>query len=106
MATIERGCLTMGDIAGYTKYTAGVEREHAQDISADLMNVLVRQMRGLLPLAKLEGDAVFCYAHDDDTDGSTLMAMIESGFFAFPRRLRPIDRHTTCECNACRLIPP
>lgn len=105
MATIERGCLTIGDIAGYTKYLAGVELEHSQDVIADLMNVLVRQMRGLLHLAKLEGDAVFCYAHDDDTDGSTLMAMIESCYFAFARRLRTIDRHTTCECNACRLIP-
>ena len=105
MATIERGCLTMGDIAGYTKYIAGAELEHSQDVIADLMNVLVRQMRGLLHLAKLEGDAVFCYAHDDDTDGSTLLAMIESCYFAFARRLRTIDRHTTCECNACRLIP-
>ena len=105
MATIERGCLTIGDIAGYTKYIAGVELEHSQDVIADLMNVLVRQMRGLLHLAKLEGDAVFCYAHDEDTDGSTLMAMIESCYFAFARRLRTIDRHTTCECNACRLIP-
>ena len=105
MATIERGCLTIGDIAGYTKYIAGVELEHSQDVIADLMNVLVRQMRGLLHLAKLEGDAVFCYAHDADTDGSTLLAMIESCYFAFARRLRTIDRHTTCECNACRLIP-
>src|SRR4030067_2321853 len=105
MSTIERCCLTMGDIAGYTKYIAGVELEHSQDVIADLMNVLVRQMRGLLHLAKLEGDAVFCYAHDDDTDGSTLLAMIESCYFAFARRLRTIDRHTTCECNACRLIP-
>jgi uncharacterized protein YndB with AHSA1/START domain len=105
MSGIERGCLTIGDIAGYSRYLAGVELEHSQDVIADLMNVLVRQMRGLLHLAKLEGDAVFCYAHDDDTDGSTLMAMIESCYFAFARRLRTIDRHTTCECNACRLIP-
>jgi uncharacterized protein YndB with AHSA1/START domain len=105
MAPVERGVLTIGDIAGYTKYLAGVELEHSQDVIADLMNVLVRQMRGLLHLAKLEGDAVFCYAHDADTDGSTLMAMIESCYFAFARRLRTIDRHTTCACNACRLIP-
>jgi len=103
--TVEQGILAIGDIAGYTKYMAGVELEHSQDVIADLMNVLVRQMRGLLHLAKLEGDAVFCYAHEDDTDGSTLMAMIESCYFAFARRLRTIDRHTTCECNACRLIP-
>jgi uncharacterized protein YndB with AHSA1/START domain len=105
MAVVQHGALTIGDIAGHTRYLAGVELEHSQDVIADLMNVMVRQMRGLLHLAKLEGDAVFCYGHDEDTDGSTLMAMVESCYFAFARRLRTIERHTTCECNACRLIP-
>lgn len=105
MAAVAQGMLVIGDIAGYTRYVSGVELEHSQDVIADLMNVLVRQMRGLLHLAKLEGDAVFCYGHDGDADGSTLMAMVESCYFAFARRLRTIERHTTCECNACRLIP-
>ncbi|MGH2398852.1 MAG: DUF2652 domain-containing protein [bacterium] len=110
MATVQQGCLAIGDITGYTKYLAGVELDHSQDVLADLMSVLVGQMRGLLDLAKLEGDAVFCYDRDDDPDegshdGSTLLAMIESSYFAFLRRRQTIDRQTTCECNACRLIP-
>ncbi len=105
MATVERGCLVIADIAGYTKYLAGVELEHSQDILADLITTVVSQMRGLLHLAKLEGDAVFCYAHDEDTDGSMLLAMVQSCYNAFAKRLQVIDRHTTCECNACRLIP-
>lgn len=105
MAQVQQGCLALGDITGYTKYLAGVELEHSQDILADLMNVLVAQMRGLLHLAKLEGDAVFCYEHEGEADASTLMAMIESCYFAFSKRLQTITRHTTCECNACRLIP-
>lgn len=103
--SIERGCLALGDITGYSKYLAGVELDHSQDVLADLMNVMVNQMRGLLHLAKLEGDAVFCYEHEGEADGSTLMAMIESCYFAFARRLQTIVRHTTCECNACRLLP-
>ena len=106
MATVQRGCLAIGDITGYTKYLAGVELEHSQDVLSDLLNVLAGQMRGLLHLAKLEGDAVFCYDHDDGgADGSTLLAMLESCYVAFVRRRQTIDRHTTCECNACRLIP-
>lgn len=105
MANVEQGCLAIGDITGYTKYLAGVELEHSQDVLADLINVLVNQMRGLLHLAKLEGDAVFCFAHEGEADGGTLLSMIESCYFAFARRLQTIDRHTTCECNACRLIP-
>jgi len=106
MATVQQGCLAIGDITGYTKYLAGVELEHSQDILADIMSILVGQMRGLLDLAKLEGDAVFCYDRDDVShDGSTLLAMIESCYFAFLRRRQTIDRQTTCDCNACRLIP-
>jgi len=105
MSRVQQGCLVIGDITGYTKYLAGVELEHSQDVLADLMNVLVAQMRGLLHLAKLEGDAIFCYEHEGEADGGTLLAMIESCYFAFARRVQTIDRLTTCDCNACRLIP-
>jgi uncharacterized protein YndB with AHSA1/START domain len=105
MTNVQQGCLVLGDITGYSKYLAGVELEHSHDVLADLMNVLVAQMRGLLHLAKLEGDAVFCYEHEGEADGSTLMAMIASSYSAFAMRLQLIERHTTCECNACRLIP-
>lgn len=105
MARIQRGCLALGDITGYTKYLAGVELEHSQDVLADLMSVLVNQMRGLLHLAKLEGDAVFCYDHDGEADASMLVSMIDSCYFGFAQRLQFITRHTTCQCNACRLIP-
>ncbi len=105
MATVERGCLAIGDITGYTKYLAGVELEHSQDVLADLMGVVVTQMRGLLHLAKLEGDAVFCYDHEGEASGAMLLTMVESCYVAFARRLQHIRLRTTCECDACRLIP-
>lgn len=105
MTGVQRGCLVIGDITGYSRYVAGVELEHSQDVLADLMNVLAAQMRGLLHLAKLEGDAVFCYEHGGEADGGTLLAMIQAAYIAFARRLQTIDRHTTCACEACRLIP-
>jgi uncharacterized protein YndB with AHSA1/START domain len=105
MTAVRQGCLVIGDITGYSRYVAGVELEHSQDVLADLMNVLVAQMRGLLRLAKLEGDAVFCYEHGGEADGGTLLAMVQAAYNAFARRLQTIDRHTTCECEACRLIP-
>src|SRR3972149_9191239 len=105
MATIQRGCLAIGPTTGYTKYLAGVELEHSQDVLSDLMGVLVGQLRGLLHLAKLEGDAVFCYEHGGEVDASMLLSMIESCYFAFSQRVQTIHRRTTCQCNACRLIP-
>src|SRR5213596_769237 len=60
---------------------------------------------GLLHLAKLEGDAVFCYNREDEATGPMLLTMTESCYSAFARRLMNIRLRTTCECDACRLIP-
>ena len=103
---IERGCLVLADISGYTKYLAGVELDHSQDILADLLGVVVGHLKSRLVLAKLEGDAVFCYDWGgEDSDGLALLTMMEGCYFAFQERQRDIKHATTCDCNACRLIP-
>jgi uncharacterized protein YndB with AHSA1/START domain len=104
---VERGCLIIADISGYTKYVTGVELEHSTDILADLINTIVDQMRGTFTLAKLEGDAIFAYAADpkDINEGPTLVTTIEGCYFAFRRRQAAIDRATTCTCDACSRIP-
>src|SRR5439155_10668275 len=87
MPGVERGCLLIADISGYTAYLSGVELEHAHDILADLLGTVIGELRGLFQLAKLEGDAVFCHAPEpepsDDAgvgagghDGSTLLTAV------------------------------
>ncbi|MBF8289037.1 MAG: hypothetical protein HW391_5 [Chloroflexi bacterium] len=101
----EPACLVIADISGYTSYIAGTELEHSQDILADLISTVVGALRPLFRLAKLEGDAAFVYAPGETIDGSTLQDAIEGCYFAFRRRLRDIRQASTCECNACLLIP-
>jgi uncharacterized protein YndB with AHSA1/START domain len=98
-------CLVIADISGYTSYLAGVELDHAQDILADLTDVVVRSLRPMFRLAKLEGDAAFVYVITPELDGSALQDTIERCYFAFRRRLRDIGQASQCECNACILIP-
>lgn len=50
----EQTCLLIADISGYTQYLAGVELDHAQDVLADLMNVVVGTLHPDFRLAKLE----------------------------------------------------
>ncbi|HEX9236532.1 MAG TPA: DUF2652 domain-containing protein, partial [Actinomycetota bacterium] len=104
---IELGCLLLADISGYTKYLTGVELDHSQDILADLLSTVVGQLTGALHLAKLEGDAVFCYGSDGDGDlsGAALITLVEGCYIAFEERVRNIKNLTTCDCNACILIP-
>jgi uncharacterized protein YndB with AHSA1/START domain len=101
----EAACLAIADITGYTRFLAGAELDHAQDILADLTNTVVTSLRSTLRLAKLEGDAVFLYVITEAVDGPALQDTIESSYFAFHRRLRDIRQASSCECNACVLVP-
>jgi uncharacterized protein YndB with AHSA1/START domain len=102
---IERGILLLADISGYTKYLTGVELDHSQDILADLLGAVIGHLQGPLQLAKLEGDAVFCFGPDADTDGPAMVTLVEGCFFAFQEKLRNIKNLTTCQCDACIRIP-
>ncbi len=97
-------CLTLADISGYTRYLAGVELDHAQDILADLLGTVVDAFRPTFTLSKLEGDAVFLYRFDEAVDGSVLLDVIEGAYFAFQRRLVSIRQASLCECQACVMI--
>jgi uncharacterized protein YndB with AHSA1/START domain len=101
----EPACLLIADISGYTSYLAGSELDHAQDILADLMTTVVGTLRPGFRLAKLEGDAAFVYVLTDRIDGSQLLDTVEKTYFAFRRRLRDIAQATSCQCNACVLMP-
>lgn len=101
----DRGCLVVADISGYTKYLQGSELEHAQDVLGDLTETVVRHLRPVLTLNKLEGDAAFAYAPEDRIEASMLLDDIDECYFAFQSRRRDITQATTCDCNACILIP-
>ncbi len=97
----ESACFAIADISGYTRFVAGVELDHAQDIIADIMDTLVRALRPPFRLAKFEGDAAFVYALADKIDGALIQDSIEQAYFAFRKRLRSIKQATSCECQAC-----
>jgi uncharacterized protein YndB with AHSA1/START domain len=103
--SVQRGSLVLADIGGYTRYLTSVELEHSHDILADLVNTVVTNLGAVFRLAKLEGDAVFCYDLEESPNGQSLLGAIEGTYFAFRRKLRDIAHLTTCRCNACAGIP-
>jgi len=98
-------CLLIADISGYTRYLAGVELDHSQDILADLIGTVVTMLRPTFRLAKLEGDAAFVFAPAGKLDGSLLLDTVERCYFGFRRRRRDVRQATSCNCNACVRIP-
>lgn len=105
LAAAERGCLVLADISGYTAYLLASELEHAQDVLADLTQTIVKNLRPVLRLSKLEGDAAFAYVVDGEYAPSTVLDTVERVYFAFRSRLRDIAHATTCTCQACSLMP-
>ncbi|HEX2028653.1 MAG TPA: DUF2652 domain-containing protein [Nitriliruptorales bacterium] len=104
-ASTDHGCLLVADISGYTSYLMGSELDHAQDVLGDLMETVVRALEATFRVSKLEGDAAFAYAVVDRIDASMLLDTIDACYFTFRARLRDVDRATSCDCNACVLIP-
>ena len=101
----EEGCLLLADITGYTNYLQGSELEHAEDVLADLLETIISGIEPPFELSKLEGDAAFAYLSATSISAPMLMDTIESTYFQFRRRLRDVIHATTCDCNACVLIP-
>jgi uncharacterized protein YndB with AHSA1/START domain len=100
MSVVQQGMLVIADIGGYTRYLSSVELEHSHDILADLIGVVTARMERSLKIAKLEGDAVFCFGTDAE-----LLEDLHDCHADFTRRQRTIALNTTCSCDACRRIP-
>ncbi len=103
--TPETGFLVIADLTGYTDYLSRSELEHAPAIAGDLLETIVGRLEPPFRLAKFEGDAAFLFAEDGRADASLLLDAMEACYVAFRRRLRSIERATSCECNSCRLAP-
>lgn len=105
-AHAQQGYLILADISGFTSFMAASELEHAHAIVGELLEVIVEHFTPLLTLVEFEGDCV--YARADGAvipRGEILLETFESTYMAFRDRVEAVRRHTTCECNACRLIP-
>jgi len=105
LPSAQEGCLLLADITGYTAYLQDTELEHAQDVLADLLETIISCVEPPFEVSKLEGDAVFAHMPTAVIDAPMLFDTIEATYFAFRRRLRDVVNGTTCNCNACVLIP-
>jgi len=102
---LERGYLILADISGYNAFITGTEFDHAQEIIHDLLEYLVNQLRPILTLVQIEGDAVFAYTPANKLlRGETLFELIENTYFAFKSQLTSIKRHHICDCAACQNV--
>ena len=102
----QTGYLFLADITGYEKYINEVELEHASNVVAELLGLIMSKVAPPLQFSSYTGDGVLAFAPDGTIQrGETLLEMTEAAYLAFRDRLETISRTNTCDCNACRAVP-
>lgn len=105
MAGTHQSFLVIADITGYTTYLSESELEHAQEVLASLIGLLMESARPPLKVSGLEGDAVFSYALPGlDLKPQTFVEIIEQTYVTFRRAMNLMVLNNTCQCNACTNI--
>ncbi|MEW6534500.1 MAG: DUF2652 domain-containing protein [Candidatus Auribacterota bacterium] len=102
--------LIICDISGYTRYMVSnkISLEHSQLVITELIQAIVDEIKIPLHLAKLEGDAVFCYVPKESAEytwqeirfiiGIKLLRFFE----LFSAKLESLLSHPDCECLFCK----
>lgn len=113
------GPLVLADISGYTGLLQAVTEAHRDDAFADgrvpdayglvasLLDGIIERIVPPFTLSKLEGDAVFAFARDDDENvprGAALLDCMAACYAAFRGRLASARQVWTCRCNACSRV--
>jgi hypothetical protein len=116
--TATSGPLVLADISGYTAFLQSVASAHANDAFADgavpeAYGILTRLLDGIVgklvppyTLSKLEGDAVFAFATDQDEvpTGSDVLVRFGGCYADFRQRVASAKEIWPCWCDACANI--
>lgn len=102
----QTGYLVLADISGYTSFVAQTEIEHAHLALSLLLETIVGELKGLLNIFQLEGDAVFAYVDENKLpEGKSLLGLIDQTYLSFRDKALALYAGATCPCRACKALP-
>ena len=100
------GYLVAIKITGYVAFLTQTEIEHAQAITDDLLNALIKQISSPLTFAKTEGETIFLHAPSGGfQQAQTFIELLEQLYIGFAQAQEAMQHNTTCACQACQMIP-
>ena len=102
----------IADMSGYTRFIFSNEKEisHSQMVIRELITTLVNEVSLPLRLLRIEGDAIFLYAVNDELDRpwetvcKDLVPNMLAFFGVFSDKLSELILHKICNCTACANI--
>ncbi len=112
------GPLLLADISGYTGFLQDVTHAHRDDAFAggqvpdayglvsSLLDGIIERIVPPFHLSKIEGDAVFAFARDEDEipGGAALLDCLAACYASFRERLGSAEQVWTCRCDACSRV--
>jgi hypothetical protein len=112
------GPLLLADISGYTAFLQSVTDAHRDDAFAggkvpdayglvsSLLDGIIERIAPPFTISKLEGDAVFAFARDEDDipRGAALLACLAACYTSFREQLAGAEQIWTCRCDACSRV--
>jgi Protein of unknown function (DUF2652) len=112
------GPLLLADISGYTGFLQTVTAAHRDDAFADgrvpdayglvssLLDGIIERVVPPFTLSKVEGDAVFAFASDEEDvpRGAALLDCLSACYASFRERLGGAMEIWTCRCMACSRV--
>ena len=113
-----RGTMFLSDISGYTAFLRAVAQAHAAEMAAgtfvpkaypllaSLLDGIIERVAPPFTVSKLEGDAVFVFAPEDELHlrGQSLLDCLAACYDAYRARLDAARDLMTCTCDACSSI--
>lgn len=116
--SVEHGTFVLADISGYTAFLQAVGEAHAADMAAgtfvprayplltSLLDGIVEMIAPPFTLSKVEGDAVFAFAADDEPPprGRELLDCLNGCYAGYRARVDEARDLMICDCDACRSI--
>jgi hypothetical protein len=110
--------MLLADISGYTAFMRAVAQAHAADMAAgtfvpeaypllgSLLDGIIERVDPPFAISKLEGDAVFAFAPEDQLQlrGQSILDCLAACYEAYRARLDAARDLMTCNCDACSSI--
>jgi len=100
----------IADISGYTRFMLDSKTclVHAQMIISQIMKSIIERVEMPLEITKIEGDAIFLYALNQNEDGVLENTKIRDSlitfFNAFYEKIEGIKQSNTCSCGSCKNV--
>jgi len=100
----DKALLFIPDISGFTEFVQHTAIQHSRHIIAEILELLIDNNTTGLQLAEIEGDALFFYKIEKQTDITQIREQIKRMYIAFHTYLKRFEYERICQCGACSSV--